>query len=381
MPRNVPKMTHHTASGRARVRIPKALRRPGQPQDLYLGPWGSQEAHRRYAQFLTDIQVGTPPEVVARAGRPVLVCELAAAWRKHIETTLPGRTEDAIIGVRSRADIAVALLVEKHHSVRVQDFDSTCLDDIIERMRQSDRWNWRVGKDHIRRIRSIFAWGVRRKMTPAEVMIDLNTIELPRQGSPGWRPIGPRNVAPLDHVRMVIEDLNLRGQVQVAGILTVQALTGSRCGEIRQARLGELDRDRRLLVIRRHKHFHLTGQPKAIPLPDSAIAAIDRAILVSGVRDPESAIFTSSRGKGQPLKANGVRAAIKTACDRLGIPTFTPHGIRRMAATELRRTKGADVAQATGHWNKAGMVSLYGAEAEQDLARRGVEQMERAMTA
>jgi len=379
---NVPKMTLHAASGRARVRIPKRLRRPGEPQDLYLGPWGSQESHRRYAAFLTDIaQVTTPPEITARAGRPVLVCELAAAWRKHIETTLPGRTEDAIIGVRSRADIAVALLVEKHHAVRVPDFDSACLDDIIERMKQSNRWNWRVGKDHIRRIRSIFAWGVRRKMTPPAVMIDLNTIDLPMQGMPGWRPIGPRKVAPIQHVRMVIDDLLLRGQVQVAGILTVQAMTGSRCGEIRQARLGELDRDRRLLVIRRHKTFHLTGQPKAIPLPDSAIAAIDRAILVSGVRDPDSAIFTSSRGKGQPLKANGVRAAIKTACDRLGIPTFTPHGIRRLAATELRRTKGADVAQATGQWNQPRMVNLYGADAGPELARQGVEELERQMTA
>jgi len=375
-------MTHHTASGRARVRIPKALRRPGQPQDLYLGPWGSQEAHRRYAQFLTDIaQVSTPPEVVARAGGSIRVCELAAAWRRYIETTLPGRTENAIRTVTSNADTAVQILIEEHHAVRVRDFDSAFLESIKDRMRISGRWNWRVGAEHLRRIRGIFGWGVNRRMTPPEVMISLNTVKLPKQGQTGWRPVGPRKVAPIQHVRMVIDDLLLRGQVQVAGILTVQAMTGSRCGEIRQARLGELDRDGRLLVVHQHKNFHRTGEPLSIPLPGSAIAAIDRAILVSGVRDPDSAIFTSSRGEGQPLKANGVRAAIATACKRLDIPTFTPHGIRRMTATELRRTEGADVAQATGHWNKAGMVSLYGAEAEQDLARRGVEQMERLMTA
>lgn len=379
---SIPTMTLHAASGQARVRVPARLRRPGDPSDLYLGQWGSQEAHRRYAAFLTDI-LGerVPAEIASRAGAKVLVCELAAAYRQHLETELVGRTEAAVRTARSKADVAIELLVERHHAVRVQDFDAAMLEDIKDRMRQAARWNWRVAAGHLSTILSIFRWGIARKMTPRHLMVELETVRLPRQGSPGWRPIGPRTVAPLDHVRMVIDDLNLRGRVQVAGILTVQTLTGSRCGEIRQARQHELDRDRMRLVVHQHKTVRFTGEPKVIPIGEMALAAIDRAILASGIRDPEAAIFTSKRGRGEPLKANGVRAAIETACDRLGIPTFTPHAIRRMAATELRQAEGADVAQATGHWSKAEMMRLYGAEAETTLARRGTEALERRFTA
>ena len=75
----VPKMQRHKGKNLARVRIPS---RSGQPaHDVYLGPWGSKEAERKYDVVIADLlRNHDQPDIVA-----VTIYRLSVAYLKYAE--------------------------------------------------------------------------------------------------------------------------------------------------------------------------------------------------------------------------------------------------------------------------------------------------------
>ncbi len=361
MPKPYPKIQHHKPSNRDRVRIPDSVRLPGEPEHLYLGPHGSPEASRAYLNFITeriDSAAAVPAEIRTRAGQSLLVIELATVHAEYLESTLHGRTGRAIETVRSDNRTAREQLLEQHARVRVCDFSAPDLRRIRDRMLRSNRWCRRVLNAHVGRIRGIFRWGSEYGFVPSHVFAGLTSLrELPR-GEPGTRDYPRSRPAPPEHVVAVIHHLEARGQIQMAGLLRFMALSGSRAAEARAGRVRDLDRVARTLTIWQHKTVRKTGEPLVFPLTDDHLAAIDRALLArGGSADFDAPLFASSRGG--PYSAKAVNQAVSTACERLRLPRFTPHQIRKTAAIAVWRAAGPDIAIATGGWSGKDMAEHY----------------------
>jgi integrase len=67
------------------------------------------------------------------------------------------------------------------------------------------------------------------------------------------------------------------------------------------------------------------------------------------------------------------RQAIERACERAGVPPFSPHRLRHLAATEIRQEFGVEVARAVLGHSLAAVTEVYSKEVDRDLARRAVE--------
>ena len=365
----VPSLCLHKATGQARATY--------QGRSVYFGRYGSPEAHRRYAEWILEITAdptAVPIATRAKAGDGITVAELVNAFEEHHETTLEGRTEDAIRTARSETRVAGDLLVEKHAAVMVTDFDAPMLVEIRDSIlgRPIDRrWCLRTVNNRISRVRSIFAWGVQRGIVDRGVIVGLQAVAPLRAGSAMARVHAPVREAPIEDVRLVLEHLDARGgpSVQVACLLRFMLMTGCRCAEARKATIGDLDRDARTLTIHEHKTARKTGAPLIFHLSDEVLAVIDRAILARGAgADPTAPIFAGTRG---PFRRTAVTQAVARACERAGVPHWSPHRLRHTATNLVRRAAGDAVAKATGGWDDPRMISRYGREDEGRQRREG----------
>ena len=137
--------------------------------------------------------------------------------------------------------------------------------------------------------------------------------------------------------------------------LTVQLLvaTGARVGEVIGLRRDDLDRARGTLRL-----DGKTG-PRDFPVTEGLLSLIgdrldgtDAPVLYFDVKEPRSL----------------VRVQLLRACNRAGVPEFTPHGLRRMAVDRMARAgvEPSVAASITGH-NPNVMLKHYRAVSDEDL--------------
>jgi integrase len=139
-------------------------------------------------------------------------------------------------------------------------------------------------------------------------------------------------------------------------------MTGCRCGEARKARVKDLDRAARTLTVHEHKTARKTGEPLVFHLTDDVLAVIDRALLARGAGgNPAAPIFASTRG---PFGRTAMTQAVARACQRAGVPHWSPHRLRHTATNLLRQAAGDTMAKATIGWEDARMLIRYGREDE-----------------
>ncbi len=93
----------------------------------------------------------------------------------------------------------------------------------------------------------------------------------------------------------------------------------------------------------------------------------------------KAAVPLKSRGlaatalAGGPMTVDGYRRTIRGACDRAGVPHWSPGRVRHTSLTLVRAKFGLEAAQhAAGH-QRADITELY-AQRNRDLARRVAEE-------
>jgi integrase len=79
------------------------------------------------------------------------------------------------------------------------------------------------------------------------------------------------------------------------------------------------------------------------------------------------------RAPGQHYTTGTYRQAIERACDRAGVPPFTPHRLRHLAATRARAELGVDVARALCGHSLAAVTEIYSREVDKQLAIQAVK--------
>jgi integrase len=112
--------------------------------------------------------------------------------------------------------------------------------------------------------------------------------------------------------------------------------TGQRTSDVVKMGPQHLDHEEELMTIVQQK----TGKEAIVPILPELLAAIEAAE-TAGILGKETFIG-SARYNGRAMSADGFGNLMRTACDAIGIPECTPHGLRHKATMRCVEN-GADM--------------------------------------
>ena len=141
-------------------------------------------------------------------------------------------------------------------------------------------------------------------------------------------------------------------------IFQLLLLTAQRSGECCQISRDQIDFDARVWTI--PKHVHKSGNVHLVPLSDEVMELLGRVDEINSRsvrRSEQQEYFLSPRKKSHSVKPNTLNNKIRRRGHLLDIPHWTPHDLRRTAATNITasvldgdgRSKRFIVARVLGH--------------------------------
>ena len=240
-------------------------------------------------------------------------------------------------------------------------------------------------------IRRMFKWAAENELIPASVYHGLQTLSGLKRGRS--EAPEPDEVAPVppDHVAATIPLLS----PQVVAMIELQRLTGMRPGEVPMMRGIDIDTTGHIwtYIPESHKTEH-HGRRRTIYLGPRAQEVV-RPFLK---RDVSAYLFSPAEAEAEriamrranrrspmtPSQANRKRKsgrrrsprnrydkdsyyrAIQRACDKSGVPRWSPNQLRHNAATFLRKEYGIDAARIILGHRSASTTEIY---AELDHAK------------
>ena len=234
------------------------------------------------------------------------------------------------------------------------------------------------------RLRRLFKWGAGRELVTVTVHQSLQAVEPLKLGRTGAREAAPVGAVPLAFIEEILPFLGR----QVAAMVRLQLLTGSRPGEIAMMRTVDLDTTGAVWFFNPPTHkMSYRGRPRRIALGPQAQEILrewlrpeleaflfqpreadeERRAAQRVTRKSKVQPSQRDRRKAAPKKKPGeqydtasYRRAIHYAIQRANqerakrkeapMPVWSPHAIRHLRATQLQREFGWEVARATlGH--------------------------------
>lgn len=210
-------------------------------------------------------------------------------------------------------------------------------------------WSRGFTNHQIRRLRTIFRWGVSWELVPQTVVDALATLTALKPGETEAVDYRPRRAVPdadVAAVRAILPELH-------RDLLDLLMLTGARSGELLGLTTGDLDRsgDVWRAVVERHKTRH-KGKSRTLFFNRAAQSILLRYLKA----DSQAKLFD--------IRRDSFGSAVKRACIKADVPIFTPHWIRHTVATKLADEMGTEAAQRLlGHAGKA-MTEHYSKSAE-----------------
>ena len=164
-------------------------------------------------------------------------------------------------------------------------------------------------------------------------------------------------------------------------IFQLVLLTGQRPGEVCQINKHQIDRDARVWMI--PKSVHKSGRVHMVPLSDAVMAILDRVDEINSrsVRRSERPEYFLSPRKDASVLPTVLARKVNRRGDLLDIPHWTPHDLRRTAATNIsgrvltgdQKSKRFIVARVLGHTDKevTGIYDRYEYLDEKKTALQG----------
>lgn len=267
----------------------------------------------------------------------------------------------------------------------------------VQSVMQSKGWAHSYVNKQTGRIRRMFRWGRPRGLVPPGLDHDLSCVD-PIRGKSARVKLVPR-----DQVYAIRDEVS----IQVWTMIEIQMLSGCRPGEVVQMRPCGIDQSASPWEYRpfRHKTEH-HGHDRVIYLNHAAQAALEA--LLDG-RAPDSPIFSPTeavqshhklrserrvvpqscgnrpgsnrvknprRSAGQSYTTASYGRAIRRACERAGIPVWSPNRLRHLFATEIRAEHGVDVATTLLGHSRVETTQIY-AEKAIDRARDAIAKVDR----
>jgi integrase len=419
----IPQLTHHKATGRARVRL--------NGQDHYCGKWGSRDARRKYDWLIAQWQEGGCRPL--RQLKPLTIVELAAAYliqAKHDcrrpDGSLSGAYKRIVRELRPLLKLCGRETASEFGTSALKAYRRWLLDGNVGTDRPG-RWSRTTINHGIGTVRRMFRFGGESELVDPAVYAKLKLVRDLRAGQSDAAE--PREVQPVAPARVAA--LEPFVSPTIWAMIRLQQLTGARPGEVCGLTRGEIDTagDVWVATLRQHKTAH-RGRRRTILIGPEARAVIEpylkpdlaaplfspaaaeaerraqrhaqrRTPLTCGNRPGASRKTNPKRRPGQRYTTDSYREAIARACDKAFPPPaalarregesaaawlarlspeqrqdlaswrrahrWHPHQIRHSFATRVRRECDVEMAAVLlGHSSAALTDAVY---AQRDLGR------------
>jgi integrase len=371
----------HKASGQAVVRIDGV--------DHYLGKHGTPESRAEYdrliAEWLGNGRRLAPPS----AADGLTVAELILSywrWAECYYRDEHGEPGQELENVRS----ALKPLRRLYGHTQVAAFGPLALRAVQEDLAKAGL-SRRVVNARVNRVRRVFKWGVSYQLIPSAVYEALRTVPGLQRGRCEAREAPPVQPAPDDHISATLPFL----PDPVRAMVELQRLTGCRAGEVMVMRAIDLTMSGAVWAFRpaSHKNKH-RGLDRVVflgPLAQEVVKPFLTTNLEAYLFSPRAYVEDLRRRRAEQRKTKrtpselrrqrkanprrapaerynrrSYRVAIVRACQKAGVPEWSPLQLRHTAATAIRVRYGLEAAKAILGHTRVETSQIY---AERDMGR------------
>ncbi len=358
--KRTPKLRHHRGSGQGFVEL--------SGRRIYLGVYGREETERKYHRLIAEFLAAG--RTLPAAPDQIMVLELLARfWRHCIEYYRhpDGSPTDEVSSFR----LALRPLRELYGDTPVAEFSPRRLKSLRQAWIDQGHCRTHINRQ-THRVRHVFKWGVQEELVDPAVLAALGAVPGLKRGRTAARESEPVRPVPDEWVS-AIEPFVSR---QVWALVRLQQLTAARPSELLRMRPRDLDRSDEVWQFRptHHKNAHrgherviyfgpraqlvlrsfLHGRPADAFLFSPIEAEAERVARRSarrttppayGNRPGKSRVRSPKRAPRETYDRDSYRRAIQRACQKAGVPRWSPHQLRHSRATSVRRKYGLEGAQ------------------------------------
>jgi integrase len=318
---------------------------------IYLGEYGSDESREKYdaliARWLHQ------KRITCRDCPNLTIRKLAAAYMNHARTYYrKGGVETTEVKCIC---LALKMLLKRFGGQPAADFDALKLEDVRDRM-VAVGWVRGSINRHVGRIRRMFRWGVKRKLVPRDVYVDVCTLDPLLEERSEARESTPVEPVPDLRVDAALPYLSR----PVRGLVEFMRATGARPGEALIVRGCDLTTTGDVWEYRpsRHKTQHHKRRKSRVVMIGPAGKAVLKPFLRTDQQaylfDPRDALQDAAQrhrdgakvrtAAGEHYTLHSLASAIRRACE---IAFDMPERLRRPGAW-IGRQKGLTEEQLAG---------------------------------
>lgn len=351
----------------------------GRRREYRLGEYGSTEAEQRYHALMAKFTAnGRRLEPDTRTDGTTAVAHLVSAYWAYAKQRYSGGHVDNIK--------AAMRLLNRHFGEKpLGEFGPNALRELRGIMvaggHDHKPWSRQYVNAQTGKVREAFSWGVAHEMVDASQLVALRAVKPLRKGE-GVRESEPVQPAVLEHVLAALPYMNR----QIRTAVELQMLTASRPGEILRIRPMDIVKHSDELWVfdpKEHKN-EWRGKMRLIPLGPRAIEAIRPFVDRKPPRpclSPREALLESQGRvrRGDPRKkqkrtgkyytSGSMRNAVYTACDKAGVPKWSPYQLRHWAISEIEyATDEQSASIVAGHSSSRVTRDVYIHRAARSLA-------------
>ncbi|HSH60101.1 MAG TPA: tyrosine-type recombinase/integrase [Acidimicrobiales bacterium] len=177
----------------------------------------------------------------------------------------------------------------------------------------------------------------------------------------GWRGASLPRALPAAHVQRLLASCDRRRGVgrRDFAVLMLLARLGLRACEVAALELGDIDWRAGEVMVRGKGRRH-----ELLPLPADVGQAIVGYLCRGRPSGTGHSLFQRVRAPHGPLSDGGVKAVVRNACDRAGLPRVGAHRLRHSAATEMLR--------AGARWTRSARCCATGAHRPRPSTPRSI---------
>lgn len=395
---NPPSYRYHKPTGQAVVRLNGV--------DHYLGRHGTPKSREKYDRLIAEwlmtgrqpspsprsTPIASPPAsppLVQSAASRMSIDELTSLYWEHAQEYYVKRGRPT--SEQESIKLALRPLTDLYGHVPITEFGPLALEVVRKAMVDAGVTRHRINQQ-VGRIRRMFEWGVSKEIVPVAVPQALRCVKGLRAGRTNARESVPVRPVADEIVERTLPHLSR----QLQGMIRFQRLVGCRPAEVTLLRPCDVNQEGDVWVYtpESHKTEH-HGRGRRIFIGPKAQEMLRPWL----DRDPQSYCFSPKeardefdakrkrervtpmrpsdrrrRRKRKPKKSPGERyttpsygQAIRLACKRNNIPSWSPNQLRHTRATEVRRRYGLEGSQVVLGHADANVTQIY-AERDFNLA-------------
>jgi len=371
----------HKASGQAIVRIDGT--------DHYLGKYGTSESQAEYDRVIAEWLVNGRGQSTQTAANGLTVAELILSfwrWAERYYCDERGKPGPELENLR----LALRPLRRLYGHTQVAAFGPLALRAVQADLVKSGLSRGVVNA-RVNRMRRVFKWGASYQLIPASIFEALRTVPGLQRGRCEAREAPPVQPAPDAHVNATLPFL----PDPVRAMVELQRLTGCRPGEVMVMRAIDLNMSGPVWIYRpdSHKNKH-RGKDRIIFLGPQAQEVIKPFLttnLEAYLFSPRAYVEVMHQRRaeqrkikrthserrlrrttkprrvpGERYNRRSYRIAIVRACQKAGVPAWSPLQLRHTAATTFRAKYGVEAAKVILGHTKVETTQIY---AERDLEK------------